>query len=81
MVVNTTIGYGTMSFMDGSSEYDQIKMNEHDVMDTIFHTSKGNFYYTVMPFGLKNAGATSQWTMIVVLDILICNQWSATLMI
>jgi hypothetical protein len=71
MVVDATTGYGTMFFMDGSSGYNQIKMNEHDAMDTAFHTPKGNFYYTIMPFGLKNAGATYQWAMTVVLDDLI----------
>jgi hypothetical protein len=71
MVVDATTGYGAMSFMDGSSGYNQIKMNEHDVMDTAFHTPKGNFYYTVMPFGLKNAGATYQWAMTIILADLI----------
>jgi ribonuclease HI len=71
MVVDATTGYGAMSFMDGSSGYNQIKMNEHDAMDTAFRTPKGNFYYTVMPFGLKNAGATYQHAMTVVLDDLI----------
>jgi hypothetical protein len=46
-------------------------MNEHDAMDTAFHTLKGNFYYTVMPFGLKNAGATYQRAMTIVLANLI----------
>jgi hypothetical protein len=71
MVVDATTGYGAMSFMDGSSGYNQIKMNEHDAMDTAFRTPKGNFYYTVMSFGLKNAGATYQRAMTIVLDDLI----------
>jgi hypothetical protein len=71
MVVDATTGYGTMSFMDGSSGYNQIKMNEHDAMDTAFRTPKGSFYYTLMLFGLKNAGVTYQRVMTVVLDDLI----------
>jgi hypothetical protein len=71
MVVDATTRYGAMSFMDESSGYKQIKMNEHDVMDTTFHIPKGNFYYTVMPFGLKNDGATYKQAMTVVLDGLI----------
>jgi hypothetical protein len=58
MVVDATTGYDALSFMDGSSGHNQIKMNESDVMDTAFRTLKGIFYYRVMPFGLKNAGAT-----------------------
>jgi hypothetical protein len=40
-------------------------------MDTAICTLKGNFYYTVMPFGLKNAGATYQRVMTIVLHDLI----------
>jgi hypothetical protein len=68
MVLDDTTGYGAMSFMDGSSGYNQIKMNEHDAMDTTIHTLKGNLYYIVMPFGLKNASATYQRAMTIVLD-------------
>jgi hypothetical protein len=71
MVVDATIGYDALPFMDGSSRYNQIKMNESDAMDTAFRTPKGNFYYVVMPFGLKNASATYQRAMIVVLGDLI----------
>ena len=48
------------SFMDGYSGYNQIRMAAKDVEKTTFRTSIGNFYYTVMPFGLKNARATYQ---------------------
>uniref|UniRef100_A0A2N9G4S2 Integrase catalytic domain-containing protein n=1 Tax=Fagus sylvatica TaxID=28930 RepID=A0A2N9G4S2_FAGSY len=43
--------------------YNQIRMSTRDAEKTAFRTPIGNFYYTVMPFGLKNAGATYQRTM------------------
>uniref|UniRef100_A0A2N9F0R4 RNA-directed DNA polymerase n=1 Tax=Fagus sylvatica TaxID=28930 RepID=A0A2N9F0R4_FAGSY len=46
------------SFMDGFSGYNQIKMAEEDKSKTAFVTHWGTFVYDVMPFGLKNAGAT-----------------------
>ena len=51
------------SFMDGYSGYNQIHIAAKDVEKTAFRTPIGNFYYTVMPFGLKNAGLMYQWTM------------------
>ena len=38
-------------------------MAAKDVEKTAFKTPIRNFYYTVMPFGLKNVGATYQRTM------------------
>ena len=38
-------------------------MAAKDKENIVFRTPTGNFYYTVMPFGLKNAGATYQQTM------------------
>jgi len=49
--------------MDGYSGYNQIHMATKDVEKTAFRTPIGNFYYTAMPFSLKNAGATYQRTM------------------
>ena len=51
------------SFMDGYSGYNQICMAAKDAEKTSFRIPIENFYYTVMPFGLKNAGATYQRTM------------------
>ena len=46
--------------MDAYSGYNQIKMEPLDQEHTSFTTDKGLYYYQVMPFGLKNAGATYQ---------------------
>uniref|UniRef100_A0A2N9IPA1 Uncharacterized protein n=1 Tax=Fagus sylvatica TaxID=28930 RepID=A0A2N9IPA1_FAGSY len=43
--------------------YNQIMMDDADQEKTSFITSKGLFCYKVMPFGLKNAGATYQRLM------------------
>ena len=49
--------------MDAFSGYNQIKLVEADQEKTSFVTSQGLFCYKVMPFGLKNAGATYQRLM------------------
>ncbi|XP_008232131.1 PREDICTED: uncharacterized protein LOC103331291 [Prunus mume] len=49
--------------MDGFSGYNQIKMSPKDVEKTTFRMPYENFYYTVMLFRLKNAGATYQKAM------------------
>ncbi|KAG9450571.1 hypothetical protein H6P81_010536 [Aristolochia fimbriata] len=54
--------------MDGSSGYNQIRMDPKDEEKTAFRTPKGIFYYKVMPFGLKNAGATYQRAMQKIFD-------------
>jgi hypothetical protein len=69
IVVDATIGFEALSFMDGSSGYNQIKMDPEDAFDTAFMTPEGNFYYTVMSFGLKNVGATYQRAMTCLLGL------------
>ena len=54
------MGHKLLSFIDAFSRYNQIRMDEVDQEKTLFVTSQGLFYYKVMPFGLKNAGATYQ---------------------
>jgi len=40
------------------SWYNQIQMYSYDKEKIAFITDEVNFYYEVMPFSLKNAGAT-----------------------
>uniref|UniRef100_A0A2N9HMH2 RNA-directed DNA polymerase n=1 Tax=Fagus sylvatica TaxID=28930 RepID=A0A2N9HMH2_FAGSY len=49
---------------EGWKRYNQIKMAEEDKSKTAFVTHWGTFVYDVMPFGLKNAGATYQRAMV-----------------
>ncbi|KAG8474563.1 hypothetical protein CXB51_031307 [Gossypium anomalum] len=63
-LVDNTAGYSLFSFMDGFSGYNQIKMHLKDMDKTTFITLWGTFCYKVMPFGLKNVGATYQRAMV-----------------
>ncbi|KAK0593489.1 hypothetical protein LWI29_037564 [Acer saccharum] len=60
MLVDATAGHELLSFMDAYSGYNQILMHPDDQEKTTFVTERGIFCYKVMPFGLKNAGATYQ---------------------
>uniref|UniRef100_A0A2N9GIS8 Integrase catalytic domain-containing protein n=1 Tax=Fagus sylvatica TaxID=28930 RepID=A0A2N9GIS8_FAGSY len=62
-LVDSTAGHKILTFMDAFSGYNQIMMDEDDQEKTSFITSRGLFCYKVMPFGLKNAGATYQRLM------------------
>ena len=63
LLIDSAAGHAMFSFMDGFSVYNQIFMSPRDAEKIAFRMPIGNFYYTVMPFGLKNAGATNQRTM------------------
>ncbi|GFZ00544.1 hypothetical protein Acr_14g0001790 [Actinidia rufa] len=60
LIVDATSKHELLSFMDAFSGYHQIKMYPPDVEKTSFITERGLYCYKVMPFGLKNAGATYQ---------------------
>src|SRR3954464_7575608 len=62
-MIDNTCGFERMPFMDGFSGYNQIKMHPTDEKHTSFRTPLREYCYTVMPFGLKNAGATYQRAM------------------
>ena len=53
-LVDSTAGHKLLTFMDAFSGYNQIQMAEEDYEKT------GLYCYRVMPFGLKNIGATYQ---------------------
>ncbi|KAM1166549.1 hypothetical protein ACFX2G_026265 [Malus domestica] len=59
-LINSTAGCELLSFMDAYSGYNQILMNPPDQEHTAFTTDRGLYCYKVMPFSLKNAGATYQ---------------------
>ena len=61
VLIDSTTRHQLLSFMDAFSGYYQIKLDEADQEKTSF--SQGLFYYKVMSFGLKNAGATYQRLM------------------
>ncbi|RVW27944.1 Transposon Ty3-I Gag-Pol polyprotein [Vitis vinifera] len=62
-IVDSTAGQGMLSFLDAFSGYHQIPMSPDDEEKTAFITPHDLYCYKVMPFGLKNVGATYQRLM------------------
>jgi len=62
-LMNATVGHPRISFLDAFQGYHQIPLALDDQERTPFVTPIGNYHYKVMPFGLKNAGATYQRMM------------------
>ncbi|KAL2250094.1 UNVERIFIED_CONTAM: Retrovirus-related Pol polyprotein from transposon [Sesamum indicum] len=60
LMVDSTAGFEMFSMMDAYQGYHQIHMAKEDRDKTSFITEKGIYCYNMMPFGLKNAGATYQ---------------------
>ena len=60
LIVDAIADHECLSFMDAFSGYNQISMDPNDQENTSFVMGQGTYYYRVMPFGLKNAGATYQ---------------------
>ena len=59
-LVESTAGNELLTFMDAFSGYNQIAMHPNDRKKTGFIIDRGTYCYKVMPFGLKNVGATYQ---------------------
>ena len=59
------------SFLDAFSGYHKIPMHPLNTEKTSFITSHGLYCYNVMPFGLKNVGATYQRLVIKIFQSLI----------
>ena len=59
-IVDASAGHGMLSFLDAFSGYHQIPMHPPDAKKTAFITPHELYCYNVMPFGLKNTGATYQ---------------------
>ena len=59
-IVDASAGHRILSFLDAFSRYHQIPMHPPDAEKTSFITPHELYYYNVMPFGLKNVGATYQ---------------------
>nr|KYP36420.1 Retrovirus-related Pol polyprotein from transposon 17.6 [Cajanus cajan] len=62
-MVDGAAGHQRLSFLDAYSGCNQIPMYPPDEEKTAFITDSANFCYKVMPFGLRNAGATYQRLM------------------
>ena len=62
-LVDSTSGCILLKFLDSFSGYNQIHMHIRDKCKTTFITELSNYCFKVMPFGLKNVGATYQSLM------------------
>ena len=62
-LVDSTYGHPRISFFDAFQGYHQIALAPEDHEKIVFISLDANYHYTVMPFRLKNVGATYQRMM------------------
>jgi len=62
-LVDGAIDNKVLNFLDAYFGYNQIPMAITNMKKTAFITDDGNYFYKVMPFSLKNTGATYQRLM------------------
>ena len=62
-VVDNVSGIGVLSFGDAFTRYNQLKIHPDDEDKIAFITNERVYSYKVMPFELKNVGATYQRMM------------------
>ena len=60
LIVDLTVDHELLSFIDAFFGYNQINIDPVDQEKTSFITGQGTYCYRVMPFRLKNVGATYQ---------------------
>ena len=72
-LVDSASGHERISFLDAFRGYHQIPMILSDREKTAFITPKRIYCYKVMPFGLKNVGATYQRMVTIMCKYLIGN--------
>ena len=58
ILVDVAVGHKFVSFMDGYSGYNQTFIESSNAQKTTFRTPFWNFYYKMIPFGLKKVDAT-----------------------
>ena len=63
LLVDSATDNKVLSFLDAYPGYNQIPMATTDMNKTAFITDDTNYFHKVMPFGLKNTGATYQRLM------------------
>src|ERR1043165_2693920 len=74
LLIDRMTGHEMVSMTDLAVGYNHILMHPPDKEKTAFTTEWVNYCYTVMPFGLKNAGATYQRMATTVFHDLIHNE-------
>ena len=57
-LVDGAVSHKILNFLDAYSGYNQISMHPRDKENISFITDEVNYFYEVMPFGLKNVGET-----------------------
>lgn len=59
-LIDGSSSYKVLSFMDVYSRYIHIRMNPINSLNRVFMSNHDNYYYDVIPFGVKNVGTTYQ---------------------